>query len=630
MDAKPLSIARLFKNSGQYVIPVFQRHYVWDRENQWEALWEDILSQARSRLDGAPKPHYCGAIVLDQKKQQGIDELPRFDVIDGQQRLTTFQVILAAMRDVAQAHALSDQLKKLVPLLVNQNFTELANPQLDQFKLRPTRYDQEHFKDTITFGDREKLRQKYAPGRSRTGSTPTPKIAGAYLYFFDKLNSAVSDREDIFGSDAYSEEAILEALIDSFIHFFQAVQIILDSTDDAQIIFESLNSRGTPLLASDLMRNRIFLRAEQDKEPVDRLFDKYWARFEERFWTQEEKQGRLKKPRLEFFMVNVLSARTASDVHHNKIYQEYLSWLSGVRHTLPVEAELSGLSSLAEVYRTLIEADGDSQLGRFGRFLNLFDVSTVYPLVMAAWTEGPADEGERAAILADLESYLIRRLICRRTSKNYNKLFLAAIKELRPKGFAASELRAFLLGQASESGDWPSDSDLKTFWLGYPAYGAISSPRLVYILKRIEQAQRSRFSEDVTINSPLTVEHILPRQWFATWPLKDGSFVDGEFARDARQHQLLGLHLDPRGMEAAQRENLIDTFGNLTLLTSPLNASVSNGPFASKKASICDHSALRLNRYFNSLDSWGEGAILKRGEELLADAISVWSRPSGP
>jgi uncharacterized protein with ParB-like and HNH nuclease domain len=93
---------------------------------------------------------------------------------------------------------------------------------------------------------------------------------------------------------AYSEQAILDALIDSFVHFFQAVQIILDSTDDAQIIFESLNSRGTPLLASDLMRNRLFLRAEQDKEPVDKLFERYWVQFEDRFWTQEEKQGRLK------------------------------------------------------------------------------------------------------------------------------------------------------------------------------------------------------------------------------------------------------------------------------------------------------------------------------------------------
>jgi hypothetical protein len=150
VDAKPLSIARLFKNPGQYVIPVFQRHYVWDKENQWEALWEDILSQARAKLDGSPKPHYCGAIVLDQKKQQGVEELARFDVIDGQQRLTTFQIVMSAMRDVGAAHGHTDLLKKLVPLLVNQNFADLPNPESDQFKLCPTRYDQNQFKDILT------------------------------------------------------------------------------------------------------------------------------------------------------------------------------------------------------------------------------------------------------------------------------------------------------------------------------------------------------------------------------------------------------------------------------------------------------------------------------------------------
>lgn len=627
MDAKPLSIARLFKNPGQYVIPVFQRHYVWDKENQWEALWEDILAQARAKLDSAPKPHYCGAIVLDQKKQQGVDELARFDVIDGQQRLTTFQIVMAAMRDVAQAHAHLELLKKLTPLLVNQNFSDLPNPDADQFKLRPTRYDQDQFRDIIIFGDRERLRQKYSPARTRgSQQSAVPRIVGAYLYFYDKINAAVVERSDVFGSEAYSEEAILEALIDSFTHFFQAVQIILDSTDDAQIIFESLNSRGTPLLASDLMRNRLFLRAEQDKERVELLYDKHWAQFEDRFWTQEEKQGRLKKPRLEFLMVNVLSARTAGEVHHNKIYQEYLSWLSNVRHSLSVESELSDLSELAAVYRQLIEANSGTQLGRFGRFLNIFDVSTVYPLIMAIWAEAP-DQNEREIILSDLESYLVRRQICRRNTKNYNKIFLSAIKELRPKGFTSYNVRAFFLGQTSGSGDWPTDADFRNHWLGQAAYGPIASARLVYILSKIEQVHRSRFSEDVTINSALTVEHFLPQAWFDNWPLADGSLVTGEFAREARQHQVLGLHIDQQRREAAQRQNLIDTFGNLTLLTHPLNSSVSNGPFATKKKGIVDQSALRLNRYFNHCESWDEDAILGRGEHLLADAMVAWPRP---
>ena len=136
---------------------------------------------------------------------------------------------------------------------------------------------------------------------------------------------------------------------------------------------------------------------------------------------------------------------------NNKIYQEYLSWLSGVRHSLSVENELIELSQLAGVYRTLVEGQAGSPLGRFGRFLNIFDVSTVYPFVMAAWAEN-LNKDEMECILEDLESYLVRRLICRRSTKNYNKLFLSAIKELRPKGFTLPEVRAFFLGQTSEVG----------------------------------------------------------------------------------------------------------------------------------------------------------------------------------
>jgi uncharacterized protein with ParB-like and HNH nuclease domain len=156
---------------------------------------------------------------------------------------------------------------------------------------------------------------------AKKGKQATPdilNIVGTYFYFYDQLSRAIEQEEEVFGSEAHDKSELFKALLDTFVHFFQAVMITLDDADDAQIIFESLNSRGTPLLASDLMRNNIFLRAEQDQKDVDLLFDKYWSHFEERFWTKKERQGRLEKPRIEFFMVNALSARTASDVHHSK------------------------------------------------------------------------------------------------------------------------------------------------------------------------------------------------------------------------------------------------------------------------------------------------------------------------
>jgi len=268
----------------------------------------------------------------------------------------------------------------------------------------------------------------------------------------------------VFGSQTHETEEITASIIDAFSAFFRSVVIMLDNSDDAQIIFETLNSRRTPLLASDLMRNYIFLRAELNHETVDDLYEKYWSQFEDRFWTIEEKQGRIKKPRLEYLMTNVLAEKTASEVQLNKIYQEYLAWINFNAHAMTVEQELREFDRLATVYRTLVDAQEESLLGAFARFLRVFDVTTVFPVVMAVWKEGP--EEQREEILSDLESFIIRRLICGRGTKSYTRFFLSVIKELRPKGFAAHAFRDVLLHQTSQGSDWPADEEFRYKWLG--------------------------------------------------------------------------------------------------------------------------------------------------------------------
>jgi hypothetical protein len=118
----------------------------------------------------------------------------------------------------------------------------------------------------------------------------------------------------------------------------------------------------------------------------------------------------------------------------------------------------------------------------------------------------------------------------------------------------------------------------------------------------------------------------MPRKWFTEWPLSDGHRVSEEFAAEAKTKQQLGLHLDSRGAEAARRQIVLDTFGNLTLLTHPLNSSVSNGPFKEKRKAIIEQSALSLNRYFQNVDEWDTDAIVHRGETLLTTALKVWPR----
>ena len=106
MDTTNVQVNTLFGNDVQYIIPLFQRHYVWDQEEQWEPLWKDIIEKAQQRLSEYQREqftHFTGAIVI-QQKQTNVNEVQKYEIIDGQQRLTTFQVILCALRDICELY----------------------------------------------------------------------------------------------------------------------------------------------------------------------------------------------------------------------------------------------------------------------------------------------------------------------------------------------------------------------------------------------------------------------------------------------------------------------------------------------------------------------------------------------
>jgi uncharacterized protein with ParB-like and HNH nuclease domain len=636
MQSKPESVSDIFLPVCQYVIPIFQRHYVWSKEDQWEPLWEDLLSQVRVRLDGrVPKPHYCGAIVIDEKRRTNISEPNRFNVIDGQQRLTTFQIMLSAMRDVCIKQEAISSAQKIGKLIFNAAEYNDANDIQNHVKLRPTKFDRASFFDVLATADREKLRQKYhtvfkakAPRKGVEKLVEIPNSVGAYIFFYDSISRAVTHPEEFFGTDSYTSQEVLDALSHGLTEDFHTVVILLDQTDDAQVIFESLNYRGQPLLAADLIRNYAFMRAEQNKEDVNDIYETDWAKFEDRFWTSEERQGRIKKQRIEFFFANFLVANTGSEINQSRVYQEYLSWITDTKHDLRVKQEIKYIVQYANVYRELVEPRGNSELEGFSKFLSAFDITIAFPLIMAVFTDGNLDKLERAQILLDFESYIVRRSICGRTPKGYNKLIIQAIKELKSKRQGARTFQQFLLSSKAESADWPDDEQFEAAFIRKPLYRNLPSSRLLYILKRLEAAQLSRFSEEVKINADLNIEHVMPQTWFGIWPLGNGSHVTPDQVEQARKLDMLGLPLDAKQKQLLLRDNLVDTIGNLTLIVGKLNSSIGNSLFERKRNAILEHSALRLNRYFHHHIEWDESAISLRSSSLYKEALGVWPRPS--
>lgn len=190
---------------------------------------------------------------------------------------------------------------------------------------------------------------------------------------------------------------------------------------------------------------------------------------------------------------------------------------------------------------------------------------------------------EKSAALEMLLSFIVRRGVCGQTTKNYNKFILTVIARRDEKGWSAENLAAFLLAQKSETGRFPRDAEFERKWVASPAYAVLGPARARAVLEEIEIAKRTKYHETAALASSLSVEHVMPREWRAHWPMPDGSRPTSEQAYAALFNS---VEDDTAVGRIVRRNRLKDSFGNLTLLTKPLNSAVSNGPYEGKRAAL--------------------------------------------
>lgn len=614
MKSDTQSIYNLFQSKRRYVVPLYQRHYVWSKENQWEPLWEDILSKTLDHLSqNESSPHFMGAMVFAQIPTYG-KQLPAHTVIDGQQRLTTLQLFLAAFRNVVRKHNVVEYVDEISLHVLNNGMMDdkmLEHWKVEQFKVLPTKADQAQFCDVIVSESREQLEEKYPPEYERRKIKPRPTMVEAYLYFDQVLEDYLND-PDIVAETSDRVEALHLALKTDL----QVVTIDLEPKDDPQVIFETLNARGEPLLPSDLLRNNIFRRAELNGENQELLYQRYWKTFEEEFWRVEEKQGRLKRARIDLFMQHFLALKKAADVNVGHLFEEYKGWVKSSNSYASVASELEDLVRYAGAFHQLTAQSNESVFGVFAQRLNVIDVRTIYPLLLFLLADSELSEEELAAAGRILESYLIRRAVCGKTTKNYNKSFLQIMRELQTNRVTVEALEDQLLEFTGEAGVFPDDEEFEKAWLANPVYEMLGPRKVELILHAIEDELYTTGNERV-IHSILTVEHIMPQKWETHWALTNiPSLQTGNEFTAANSEKA-----------SEKRDNAIQTFGNLTLIVQPLNSSISNGKFADKKNKILEKSLLRLNRYLNGVDEWDEESILKRGKALFQTAKKIWAYP---
>ena len=498
----------------------------------------------------------------------------------------------------------------------------MADAEVDKFKVWPTQLDRGQFADVVSAGSRVEVLKRH-PLRKRAYARNyelRPRMVEAYFFFyeqFDEFFIGTKTEPPLAGDTPIAQR--VEECFQALKSALQVVEIDLEHGDDAQVIFETLNARGEPLLPADLLRNFVFLRAARRNEPQEALYKQYWARFDDPFWRVEVKQGRLLRPRSDLFLQHFLASRLTADIPIKHLFVEYKFWIERAQPFASVKEELACLARQGDDFRRIMAPVKDDPIYGLVTFLDAYDVRTSYPLLLTLLDSG-MDDAQWASVSTILESYLLRRAVCGLTTKNYNRVFLGLTRTLRREGATPVNLAKQLREQSGDSTEWPSDEKFAETWRTQHAYQVLNNPKIVHVLKRLSDTCLTGKSEAVSVESALSAEHILPQQWQEKWPLPDGS-------KGLTTDALWTAAKDDARADASRKRNqALQTFGNLTILTQGLNSSVSNSQWSLKKPELLKHSLLSINQHLHDVMVWDEAAIAQRSDDLLARALKVWPR----
>ena len=629
MKTDKITVFDLFEKQRRYLVPIFQRGYVWTKEQQWEPLWEDIADQTKlvQQHEGSARntirKHFLGTVVLSHVPTV-IRQTPASEIVDGQQRLLTLQVFLTAFRD-SIADINDDYLNTQLSHLTS-NVGPFHNAD-EQFKVWPTNAYQQDMKNIFNAGSSQELSAMYPQKMYRKKLVPPlPSLVEAYFYYYgviSKFLSDINEEENTPPDQAKSQELLktrANVLFEAVMRYIQLVEIQLDAEDDPQVIFETLNYRGVPLEPSDLIRNFVFLYATRKDKDVTALYNQYWKDYDEasgptgKFWKEKERQGRFFRSRLDLFFFHYLTYRIGHEIKMGHIYQEFKDWWGDSEERL-VETELQTAQRSSAVFRYLLNPDDSQKLGVLAQRLRILDTTAVYPFLL--WLSEHRDKIGKDnfdGILADIESYIVRRAICRLTPKNYNRVFLTLLAKLSKEGLPnRASLRRELLSLEGDSAVWPDDDTFMRNLVYLPLYNSLGPRKVRLILTALELASRTPRQETLPlpISNSLTIEHVMPQGFKPEeWPYSES----------------VSKLEDPLNT----RLNVLHSLGNLTLLTQPLNSEVSNGPFSLKRSDIAGQSLLILNSYFQGFkdeDQWDEDIIIQRGKKLAEKALKFWEYP---
>ena len=497
MKASEEKLQKIIEGTIQYVVPLFQRAYSWTK-SEWQALWDDIITLCEQEN---PRVHFMGSIVT-MPAESAPGGCPKYILIDGQQRITTIFILLAALRDKAKPvdQKLADQIQNTI--LVNQ-----YEEDLDFYKIQPTQVDREAFYRII---------QSESPIEENG-------ISECYGFFEKKFRQTKID---------------LQKFKKVICSNFSLVSVVLSIDDDPYLVFESLNAKGRSLTQADLIRNYFFMKIEgNNQEPI---YNKYWLPMQE-----------LLGDNLTEFIRHYLT-KSGAEVKTGEIYFHIKDRISNGDAVL----YLKDLAIFAEYYAKLLDPNREEkeEVRKYLLRLNSLEVGTVYPFLLNCyddWAKSKITEQEFITILQIIENFVLRRFVCNIQTRGLNRLFALLYSQVSKDSNLAESNFIERLKLALQKQKYPKDSEFKARLMDVQLYGINRTQKAKLILESIEESFNHK--EKVALKG-LTVEHIMPQSLTDWW--KEHLGEDCQITHELLLHTLGNLTLTGYNSELSNADFL--------------------------------------------------------------------------
>ena len=568
MKASETKLLNFLKISHQFVIPIYQRTYSWT-EKECRQLWSDII---RCGSNDKIAVHFVGSIVYVEKADSNISTWEPLLVIDGQQRMTTITLLIAALaQSIGETEPLDGFSAKLLRAYYLMNPYEKGER---QFKLMLSQTDKDSLIAIVSQGPRP--------------SEESIRIIDNYKLF-----------EELIAESAQELPTVCKGLAK-----LMMVDIKLKrGEDNPQLIFESMNSTGKKLSQADLIRNYILMGLEHELQTE--MYDKFWRPMEVAFGQEAYSTD------FDSFMRHYLTVKTGEIPNFNAVYDAFKEHSQTCRDKAKdedthIKALVQDIRNYAGYFCAMaLDSETDADLKLAFQDLRELKVEVAYPLLLELYHDYKANQLSKSDLLLSvrlIESYVFRRAVCAIPTNSMNKTFATFYKGLKKDRYFESLQVQFLVLPSYRR--FPSDEEFHRILQNRDLYHFNNRS---YWLRRLENNKRKP-GERVLVNE-LTIEHIMPQNQNLSTKWRE------DLGNDWQRIQQTWLH----------------TLGNLTLTA--YNSDFSDRTFTEKRdmPGAPDKglklSPLKLNKGLGEVKKWDEAAIKNRATKLADLALEVWTAP---